>query len=214
MNKKRRFNMNKWEYGGIYKKYNMNGVIELPNKSSLKVCDLILELPEFMKEADTIFCDPPCSKGNLTTFYTKADQQNYNSFDIFYKSLFKRIDEIKPKYLFLEVFKSNKNIFINECEKRFTNVVIYESKYYNNVKNKCWIIQSCNNSLYYPELQNLDEEKIIEWICKNHSYTCIGDLCMGRGLVGKYAYLNNKRFVGTELNKKRLAILVDFIRNV
>jgi hypothetical protein len=34
---------------------------------------------------------------------------------------------------------------------------------------------------------------------------------MGMGLVGKYAYLAGKSFVGTELNKKRLAVLVDFI---
>jgi hypothetical protein len=36
---------------------------------------------------------------------------------------------------------------------------------------------------------------------------------MGKGLVGKYAYFNNKSFVGIELNHKRLAILVDFIKN-
>jgi hypothetical protein len=35
---------------------------------------------------------------------------------------------------------------------------------------------------------------------------------MGRGLVGKYAYLNKKSFAGTELNPKRLAVLVDFIK--
>lgn len=205
--------MNKWDYKGIYKKYNMDGIINLPNRSKIKVCDLILEMPNFMKEAEIIFCDPPCNQGNLTTFYTKADQQNLNSFNDFYNSLFKRIDEIKPIILFLEVFKSNINLFLKECEKRYTYISIYNSMYYNNKKNKCWIIQASNEKNYYPELENIDEEKIIEWICKNINFNCIGDLCMGKGLVGKYAFLYNKKFVGTELNKKRLAILVDFIKN-
>ena len=39
----------------------------------------------------------------------------------------------------------------------------------------------------------------------------IGDLCMGRGLVGVNAYKNGKRFVGTELNHKRLAVLLERI---
>ena len=204
--------MKNWEYKGLYKNYNMEGVIELPNNSKIKVSDLVLELPEFMKEADTLFIDPPCSQGNLTTFYTKANLKNINSFNNFYSSLFKRIDEINPQYLFIEVFKSNIEIFLAACQKRYKFIYVYDSIYYDNKKNKCWIIQASNNNLYYPALENLDEEKIIAWICKNHDYNCIGDLCMGTGLVGKYAYLNNKKFVGTELNKKRLALLVDFIK--
>ena len=203
--------MNKWEYGEIYKKYDMKGIINLPNNSKVRVCDLILDMPSFMKEADILFCDPPCSKGNLSTFYTKSDKINENNYEIFYNSLFKRIDQINPERLFIEVFKSNINIFLKECEKRFINVSYYNSKYYNNTKNKCWIIQASNKEIVFPEKENLDEEKFIKWICDELSFTCIGDLCMGMGLVGKYAYLNNKKFVGIELNKKRLALLIDFI---
>lgn len=58
-----------------------------------------------------------------------------------------------------------------------------------------------------------NQEKVIRYICNYHSYNCIGDLCMGTGLVGKYAFLNRKKFVGIELNKKRLALLVEFIMN-
>ena len=39
-------------------------------------------------------------------------------------------------------------------------------------------------------------------------YKIIGDLCMGRGLVGFYANKYNRPFVGIEFNKKRLAVLV------
>jgi hypothetical protein len=204
----------KWEYKGIYNKYNMKDIIELPNNSKVQVQDLILNMPKFMREADVLFCDPPCSQGNLTSFYTKADQINTQSFTIFYNHLFKRIDEIKPKHLFIEVFKSNKEIFIEECKKRFTYHHIYNSYYYNKPSNKCWVLQYSNHPIpFINEINNIDEEKIIKWICANFNYNCIGDLCMGKGLVGKYAFLSNKKFVGIELNKKRLALLVDFIKN-
>ena len=54
-----------------------------------------------------------------------------------------------------------------------------------------------------------DEENIIEFICENLFFECIGDLCMGKGLVAYYANKNEKAFVGTELSKYRLAVCVD-----
>jgi hypothetical protein len=179
----------------------------------VKVCDLINKMPNFMKRANILFIDPPCSQGNMTSFYTKADKINNNKYELFYKSLFKRIDEIKPDLLFLEVFKSNKDIFFQKCKDIYKYIFVYDSFYYNNKKNKCWIIQASNKINKKYDINNIDEEKVIKWICKNIKYNCIGDLCMGTGLVGKYSYLNKKSFVGIELNKKRLAILVDFIYN-
>lgn len=205
----------KWEYGGAYKAVNMEGIISLPNNSKLKVCDLTTEMPDFMKSADTLFIDPPCSQGNLKSFYTKSEKELPLKFSEFEENLFKRIAQVAPKYLFLEVFKSNKERFLERCKQMFDSVVIYDSFYYNSRKNKCWILQCTNeaSNREYPELQNIDEEKVIKWICENHKYTCIGDLCMGKGLVGRYAFQAGKQFVGTELNKKRLAVLVDHIQN-
>jgi predicted RNA methylase len=40
-------------------------------------------------------------------------------------------------------------------------------------------------------------------------FECVADLCMGRGLTGISAYKLGKKFVGTELNKRRLAVLID-----
>jgi hypothetical protein len=204
----------KWEYGGVYHQYNMQDVIDLPNNSKLKVCDLTKEMPDFMLQADTLFIDPPCSLGNLKTFHTKADRKLEYTFDAFTKALFERIEQINPKHLFIEVFKSNKDAFLEIVKAKYKSVSVYESFYYNKKQNKCFILHATNETenQYYEALQNIDEEKAIKWICENHKFDCIGDLCMGRGLVGKYAYLNKKSFAGTELNPKRLAVLVDFIK--
>lgn len=203
----------KWEYGGAYRHHDMTGDIHLPTDSIVKVCDITQELPEFMKQADTLFVDPPCSQGNLRTFHTKAGQDLLYKFDDFEDALFQRIDEIQPDTLFLEVFKSNRERFMDRVRQRYIHVHEYNSCYYNKPGNQCWIIQASKSPFMPYPIEGMDEEKIIAYICEHHPYDVIGDLCMGRGLVGRYAFKNGKKFVGTELNKKRLAVLVDHIKS-
>ena len=52
----------------------------------------------------------------------------------------------------------------------------------------------------------MDEEHVIDYLCQNLDFECVADPCMGLGLVGYYANKYGKRFVGTELNKYRLAV--------
>ncbi len=207
--------MANWDYGGLHRKHDMSGVISMPNQSKVMVCDWTKDMPDFMKEADTLFIDPPWNIGNVNTFYTKADQE-HRDFDFmqFTTHLFVRIDEIKPDFLFIEMGKEYLGEYISECKARYKYVTFYNSTYYKNKNNKCYVIHATNKFKLkkYKALEDLDEELIIKWICKNHSYNCIGDLCMGRGLVGKYSAMNDKKFVGTELNKKRLAVLVDHMK--
>lgn len=100
-----------WEYGEVYKKYDMSGIINI-GTGTVKVHDIFNPLPDYMKNADVIFSDPPCSEGNLKTFYTKADLEKLKFFEDFQKRFFECVDEIKPKTLFLEVFANNKNSFL------------------------------------------------------------------------------------------------------
>lgn len=202
----------KWEYGEAYKKYDMEGEIEI-GTGKVKVHDIFEPLPNFMKEADCIFSDPPCSLSNINTFYTKADKEEEQKFSFtpFENRFFECVDEIKPKKLFLEVFKANRDSFIKKCKERYDNVNVYESMYYHSKKNKCWIIVCSNEELPNYPFEGIDEQNVIEWICQNVDYKCIADPCMGRGLVGFYSNKYNKKFVGTELNKKRLAVLLERI---
>lgn len=183
----------------------------LPNNSVVKVHDIFEPLPEFMKNADCIFTDLPYNLALLNGFYTKAERTDYKSnFECFYKRLFECIDEIHPDKLFLEIGKEYLAELIVECKKRYKYVTFYNSSYYHKKDNKCYVIQASEKKMKLP-LDYMDEENIIQYICENVDYECIGDLCMGKGLVGWYSYINGKPFVGTELNKKRLAVLVDKI---
>ena len=202
--------MSKFEYRGFYQKYDMSNEIKI-GTGVVKVHDIFDKLPEFMKQADCLFVDPPCNEGNLKSFYTKADLEKRDSILKFNSRLFELIDEINPKHLFIEVFKSNFDEIFRRLNERYgTDMVVFESYYYGNSNSKCWIFYASLEDINF-HIPLMDEEKAIEHICKNLDFDCIGDLCMGKGLVGFYANKYGKKFVGTELNKKRLACLIEHI---
>lgn len=187
----------------------MSGEIKI-GTGTVKVHDIFEPLPEFIKKADCLFIDPPCSEGNFKSFYTKADKAVRMNINFFNGRLFELIDEINPKRVYIEVFKSNKDIVEKYLNIRFENVIVHPSYYYSKQSNICWILEAFCDGISY-DIPYLDEEKAIEYICKNVDFNCIGDLCMGKGLVGFYANKYGKKFVGTELNEKRLACLIEHI---
>lgn len=202
--------MNTYDYKGFYRKYDMTGQINI-GTGTVKVHDIFDELPQFIKEADCLFIDPPCNDGNMKSFYTKAGKSKRGNINMFNTRLFDLIDEINPKHLFIETFKSNNETIFNRMNERYGGEMReFQSYYYGNKENECSIIYAYLEDNDF-EIPYLDEEKAIEYICENLKFKCIGDLCMGKGLVGFYANKYRKRFVGTELNEKRLACLIEHI---
>jgi hypothetical protein len=203
-----------WNYGNAHLRHDMQGEIHLPNGSTVEVCDWTVRMPDFMKRADVLFVDPPWNAGNVRSFYTKADLPS-EAFDFadFLGKLWGRIDEIAPLTLFLEMGKENLHRCVAEAEKRWKHVTFYNSTYYHKRENKTYMIHATDDfrTRRHKELEDMDEEDIIAWVCRNARYAVIGDLCMGRGLVGRHAYAAGRPFVGTELNRKRLAVLVEHI---
>jgi adenine-specific DNA methylase len=205
--------MAKWNYGDAFKRHpiNQDETVIFDNGSMVKVHNIFDPLPNIMLNADVIFVDPPWNLGNLNTFYTKAERTDkQTSFEKFYKRLFECIDEISPKTCYIEIGKEYLAEFILEMKSRYKYVTFYNSTYYHKKDRFCYVIRGSNKRKKLP-LDNMDEEDIIKWVCENEDYNCIGDLCMGTGLVGLYAYRNGKRFVGTELNHKRLSLLLESI---
>lgn len=200
--------MRTFNYGNFDEIYDMSGEIKI-GTGTVKVHDIFDTVPNFMLSADVVFSDPPCSKGNLKSFYTKNDSVLSETYENFNTALFRAIEKINPGRIFIEVFKSNKDIIKNLLEDRYSNVSVTDSYYYFDKAKKCWILQAANDDLI--ELPYLDEQYMIDHICKELDFNCIADPCMGRGLVGFYANKYGKKFVGTELNKKRLAVLVNRI---
>lgn len=205
-----------YEYKGLYKNYDMTGEIKI-GTGIVKVHDITQPMPEFMFQADTVFCDPPCSRGNIRSFYTKAGKiADNNTLDDLNIAIFNYLAELKPKICFIETFKSNTDFFISCLKELFPRTETIKSTYYHRQENKCYITAAWKEDFDFDitkwiKLAGTDEQEVIRWICQNKDFECISDPCMGLGLVGWYANKCGKKFVGTELNPKRLAVLVDGI---
>lgn len=203
-----------WTYGGFDEKYDMTGEIHV-GTGILKVHDIFNKMPDFMYQADILFVDPPGGGGCLGTYYTKAGIEKkarpYEKFTEFEKRLFDVIAEINPKIVVIELFNNIKASFEKHLCETYKYVQIANSTFYHNQNCVCYIAVASNEPIpdKFQEIEGMDEEDVIEFICKNIDFECIADPCMGQGLVAYFANKYSKKFVGTELNKKRLAVCVE-----
>ena len=202
-----------WNYKDAYLRHPISeGVAVFENGSMVKAHDIFDPLPKFMLAADLIFVDPPWNLGNLKSFYTKAARADHQtSFEKFYKRLFECIAEIAPARCYVEVGKEYLAEFIQEMKRIYRSVTFYNNTYYHKRENLCYVVQGGAKRKGLP-LDYMDEADVINWICEHESYACIGDLCIGRGLVAMAAHRNGKKFVGTELNHKRLSVLLERLK--
>lgn len=217
-----------FNYGDHYKLYEdqLNaGTVHLENIGKdknnyikLKVNDLTKETPDFIaalkgQKDVMLVTDPPCNATNIRTFYTKAEKEVAESIENFNKKYGEWIAETKPRWIFFECFKSNKQHWIDFLKEHYKHVEVVESMYYYQEKNKCWFICATNDnepiSKQFPELpclegnKKIDEEMFIRWISKNVPFSVSVDLCSGQGQHFYWATLFGKNAVGTELNLKR-----------
>lgn len=206
--------MNKWNYGGAHERFPIEDgeLWEVDGgRGLLKVHDLYDELPHFTQTADMIIVDPPWNLGNVNTFYTKAEKQgeHQNTYHEFYVQLFKQIDVVNPHTIFIEIGKQNVENFIAELEQRFKFVQKWDITYYK--KYPCHYLRASNRSTTNFDYSNWDEWDAILKSLEIEDYETVLDLCMGQGLVAEGAYVNGKKFIGLELNKKRLAVVIERI---
>lgn len=170
-------------------------------------------LPDFMRRADCVFVDPPYNLALLNGFYSKAGRSDkQGEFTPFMDRVFECIAELKPHSAFIEIGKECLADFIIRTRPLFKYVTFYNSSYFHDPDNKCYIIHGTNDHGFRllagrAKLDHKDEADIIAWITAEYPYNCIADLCMGKGLTGFYANKAGRQFVGIELNPERLAVL-------
>ncbi len=200
--------MKNWSYGDSWERYPIEPgeVWGLPDGSKVAVHNLFDPLPLWMC-ADLLFVDPPWNQGNLSSFYTKAGRKDYPSFVHFTDILFKRIIEIAPRAAYIEVGNQAVDAWETRLGQQFRYIQRWPVVYYR--KHPTNLLRGSNDGEIDHSYAGLDEADCIKWLAIWEEYECLADPCMGRGLVGLAAYHAGKRFVGTELNKRRLAVLLD-----
>ncbi len=203
----------KWNYGDAFRRHPIQEGQRaiFSDGSSVMPHNIFDPLPPFMQAADVLFIDPPWNKGNLNTFYTKAGRSDYQeSFEVFYERLFSCIAAIDAKTCYIEIGKEYLSEFLGKAKRLYPSVTFYNSTYYHKKENRCYVIHAAHRRKNH-HLDDMDEEDIIAWIGEHEDYACIGDLCMGLGTVGIKSYAHRKKFVGTELNPRRISVMLEKI---
>jgi len=204
--------MTKWKYGDSWEKYPIQkGEVWLEEKtqSKLQVIDIFDELPQFMLDADFLYIDPPWTTGNINSFYTKAGIQKTHAFEDFADILFHRIQEISPNICFIEIGKQNLKLFLEKLHNIFQYVQYWEITYYK--KHPSFLTRGSKISFTTQNYTGMDDMKTPNVAIASEDCTCVGDLCCGRGLIPQSAFRLKKRFVSTELNKRRMACTIEKI---
>lgn len=175
------------------------------NGSKVAVHDIFDPLPLFMHTADMLFVDPPYNQSALNAFYTKAGRKDYQEWKQFSAVLFQRIAEVSPATCYIEIG----NQFVDDWHGRLSSLypfiqrwpVVYYRKHPTN------ILRGGQSPIDY-DFTGMDESKAIGVIGQVDARGVMADMCMGQGLVGMSAWAAGRPFVGTELNKRRLANLL------
>lgn len=170
--------------------------------------DISQDMPEEMKQADCIYCKPPCSYNILSRQVVPAA---FDTYGVYVKRFFEYVDEITPEYMYLEATASNRDVFVNECKKRFKVVDIDEAYYNRNKKFKCWIIR-CSNAEPAPNPgKAVEVNTYIRHICKNSNFRCIADPVMQSAAIEFYAHKNEIKIVSLCSNQIHIDRLRDRI---
>lgn len=205
-----------WSYGDSWEKFpiNENEVWKAGNHL-LSVRDLtkLSNLDFFgIKEFDMSYIDPPWNTGNINSFYTKAGLDERKQFNTFIIKLISLIKVHSPKVNYMEMGKQNKDFVINEIEKaggKVTNEwkITYYQKY------PCYLLRYTfsNSPAVNIDFSGLDDDDTPILAIKSElNVKNVLDLCTGRGLTGRTAQSLGISFYGTELNKRRIACLIDY----
>lgn len=202
--------MTKWKYGNAWEQYPIEECDEWgikANGSKVAVHNIFEPLPDFMMTADLLFVDPPWNQGNVNSFYTKAGRTDYiTDFSNFERVLFKRIKEINPHTCYLEVGFQAVDKWQDKLSSLYPHIQRWDVLYYK--RNNCHILRGSRIAPLDYDYTGMDESEVIYKAGEIETYSTMGDMCMGLGLVGLSAYAAGKTFVGTELNKRRLANLL------
>ncbi len=198
----------RWTYGDSWERYPIEpGEVWLAGGGRVAVHNLFDPLPAWVR-ADLLFVDPPWDLGNINSFYTKAGRSDYLSrFDVFLDALFARIGEAGPRVCYIEMGRRNADEVRRRLAAVWPVVQRWDVAYYR--KHPCVLLRG-GHTPTADDYTGIDEAKCIELVAQRElPGATMGDLCMGRGLVGLAAHAAGRPFVGTELNRRRLACLLD-----
>lgn len=210
------FEEGKWLYGDSWERFPINdGEVWQAGKNVLAVKDLtnITQLDFFgIPQFDMSYVDPPWNTGNINSFYTKAGFSEKKEFESFIEKLITLISVHSPRINYLEMGSQNLD-FVKDLIISLNGIVtnVWKIKYYQ--KHPCFLIRYTfgTASIIDFDFTGIDDDYTPRFAMQfEPNVNSVLDLCTGRGLTGRTAHSLGKTFFGTELNKRRLACLIDY----
>ena len=193
-------------YGNYWEKYPIeDGETYTFGASKICVSDITKRLPDFMLAADMIYSDTPWSLGNINMFNSKAGREHMAGFAEFYTPLFSHIKRIAPRVCYLEIGKQELGRFRDMLGGLYGVVQQWEIVYYN--KYPCYLLRGGASAIDFDFI-GMDDAETPRAAVRADDPAVVGDFCTGRGLTGLAALGEGKRFVGCEMNKRKLAVFI------
>lgn len=205
----------KYLYGNSWEKYPVvDRSVWCDSKTNSKIinCNFLLEkIPsELLSGVDLIYVDPPWQLNNYNCFITKAEKTNYiMDFNVFVNSLFSLILNVSPEVVFIEIGKKHLYDFLRSLNgiNVYTYIDVWKITYYK--KHPCYLIRGSKSKSNSFDYSGKDDAYTPELVIKNENPKYVFDPCTGQGLTAVAAMRNQVRFLGTDLNKRRLAVAID-----
>ena len=204
-----------WRYGDAWERYPIEpGEVWQAGAGRVAVGNLFDGLPPFMRTHDLVFVDPPWNLGNLNSFYTKAGRIDYaDEFGRFLDALFAGLGAIAPITCYIEMGRQHADEVAERLERSWCwsgGVQRWNVTYYR--KHPCVLMRASIDGPSPLDYTGIDEARCIQLAVKaEERCASVADPCMGRGLVGLAAFRAGRPFAGTDINKRRLACLLDAI---
>lgn len=210
-----------WKYGPYWEEFPIDDGEIWRAGNNLVICSSILNgeaMSRFFKLTGPpamCYVDPPWNQGNISSFYTKAKLIGVPVFGEFTTALLVLMKRYVRGTIFMEMGKQNvEEVEAQIVERGGTVFDVLETTYYKKHPSRliCFSFES-TLTLNQPELWKMngeDDEHTPAMAIKAEGAKSVVDFCCGRGLTGRTAHKNGVRFFGVELNKRRLANLLDF----
>jgi len=213
--------LNKWMYGHFWEEHPIleREIWEIGN-NRLCVADIIKDKEAIIKNffirnehIDLSYIDPPWNSSNLNAFYTKAGKKETR--DEIKNLLIAMIEILIWRHIpinYIEMGKQKLELLTKIIEERGGIVTnIWEVTYYRiNPSRLVRFVLDRGKSKCNIDFTGKDDDETPIMAIAGEKCDSVLDLCTGRGLTGRTAHQLGKRFFGVELNKRRLAVLIDY----
>jgi DNA modification methylase len=204
-----------WLYGDSWEKFPIEpGQIWTAGQHEVMVADVTKNNISSLlngKKADMSYIDPPWNSSNINAFYTKAGLKERRDFKLFLKKLIEQVKLYSPNVNYMEMGFENVHFLEDLIESMGGWLTNSWDIFYYRIK-PCHLIRFTftDNPPVKVDFTGMDDDDTPHLaISSEKDIQTVLDFCTGRGLTGRTAHALGKTFIGTELNKRRLACLLN-----